>query len=140
VLSGQVDFALVAAPTGMSLVRSGNLRALATTSSSRLPALPDVPTVAEQGFDGFEAYDWKALVAPVGIQAPIVARLNAASNKALDDPDMISGLQESSEPRGGTPEQVGRIAGRICALGGHRPLVRRQGGMTGCCASDRTSQ
>jgi tripartite-type tricarboxylate transporter receptor subunit TctC len=109
VLSGQVDFALVTPPGGMSLVKSGHLRALATTSVNRLPALLDVPTVAEQGFDGFEAYDWKALVAPVGMQAAIIARLNAASNKALDDPDMIKRLQEEgSEPRGGTPEQLGQ--------------------------------
>lgn len=108
-LSGQVDFALVTPPGGASLVRSGHLRALATTSVDRLPALPDVPTVAEQGFGGFEAYDWKALVAPIGTQAPIIARLNAASNKALDDPDMTKRLQEEgSEPRGGTPEQLGQ--------------------------------
>ena len=88
---------------------SGNLRALATTSRSRLSALPDVPTVAEQGFDDFEAYDWKALVAPSGTQPAIIARINVASNKALDDPDLIMRLQEEgSEPRGGTPEQLGQ--------------------------------
>ena len=107
VISGQVDFALVTPPGGMPLVRSGHLRALATTSVNRLPALPEVRTVAEQGFDGFEAYDWKALVAPLGTQAAVVARLNAASNKALEDADMIKRLQEEgSEPRGGTPEQL----------------------------------
>jgi tripartite-type tricarboxylate transporter receptor subunit TctC len=108
-LSGQVDFALVTPPGGMPLVRSGHLRALATTSANRLPVLPDVPTVAEQGFDGFEATDWKALVAPLGTQPVIVSRLNAASNMALADPDMIKRLQEEgSEARGGTPEQLGQ--------------------------------
>jgi tripartite-type tricarboxylate transporter receptor subunit TctC len=109
VLAGQVDFALATPPAVVSLLRSGNLRALATTSVKRLPALPDVPTIAEQGFDGFEAYDWKALVAPIGTQPDVIARLNAAANKALSDPDMIKRLhEEGNEPRGGTPQQLGQ--------------------------------
>ena len=109
VLAGQVDFAFATPPAVVSLIRGGNLRALATTSVDRLPALPDVPTIAEQGFDGFEAYDWKALVAPAGTPPDVIARLNAAANKALSDPDMIKRLQEEgNEPRGGTPEQLGQ--------------------------------
>jgi tripartite-type tricarboxylate transporter receptor subunit TctC len=126
VLAGQVDFALATPPAVVSLIRSGNLRALATTSVKRLLAVPDIPTIAEQGFDGFEAYDWKALVAPAGTQPEVIAQLNAAANKALSDPDMIKRLQEEgNEPRGGTPEQLGRyLQAELARWGG---IVRASG-------------
>jgi tripartite-type tricarboxylate transporter receptor subunit TctC len=68
--------------------------------------VPDVPTVAESGYKGFEAVDWKALVAPAGTLADAAKRLNTAVNKALSRPDTIAALlADGSAPMGGTPEQ-----------------------------------
>jgi tripartite-type tricarboxylate transporter receptor subunit TctC len=58
----------------------------------RLSALPDLPTVDEQGLKGFECYTWNAILAPAGTPKPIVDKLNAAANKALADPQVIDSL------------------------------------------------
>jgi len=88
------------------LVTSGRLRALAVTSPKRLANFPDVPTVAELGYPGFEAATWSGLVAPAGTPKAIVDRLNAEANKALGTGEMKAKLQEDgSTPLGGTPQQ-----------------------------------
>jgi len=88
------------------LVTSGRLRALAVTSPKRLANFPDVPTVAELGYPGFEAATWSGLVAPAGTPKAIVERLNAEANKALGTGEMKAKLQEDgSTPLGGTPQQ-----------------------------------
>lgn len=69
-------------------LKSGKLRALAVTGRQRSPALPDVPTIAESGYPGYEAGIWFALVAPKGTPAAIVQRLNAAANAVLTQPEM----------------------------------------------------
>src|SRR5256885_16690636 len=68
------------------LLKGGKLRALAVTSAKRLPILPEVPTVAESGYAGFEAVDWKLIVAPKGTPAAIVQKMNTALNAALQQP------------------------------------------------------
>ena len=70
-------------PTYMPLVNDGKLRALAVTSSERAPELPNVMTVREAGFPGFEATAWYAIVAPAGTPADIVQKVNAATNDYL---------------------------------------------------------
>lgn len=103
-MGGQTDFYFATPPIAMPMIKAGKIRALAVTSAKRLPLLAAVPTVAESGFAGFQAEDWKALVAPANTPADVVARLNAEVNKALADPATIAKLkEEGSEPRGGSP-------------------------------------
>jgi len=107
-MGGQTDFYFATPPIAMPMLKAGKLRALAVTSTKRVALLPNVPTVAEQGYAGFQAEDWKALVAPAGTPADVVARLNAEVNKALKDKETIARLHdEGSEPRGGTPAELG---------------------------------
>jgi tripartite-type tricarboxylate transporter receptor subunit TctC len=88
------------------LVASGRLRPLAVTSPRRLAHLPEVPTIAELGFPGFEAATWSGLVAPAGTPPALVERLNAEANRALKRPEMVKKLEEDgSTPLGGTPQQ-----------------------------------
>jgi tripartite-type tricarboxylate transporter receptor subunit TctC len=76
------------------------------TSPQRLASFPNVPTVAELGYPGFEAATWSGLVAPAGTPPAIVARLNAEANKALASGEMKAKLaEEGSTPLGGTPQQ-----------------------------------
>jgi len=105
-LGGQTDYMFATPQGALSMVKGGRLRALAVTSAKRLPVMPDVPTVAES-YKGFEAVDWKALVAPAGTSPEIVKKLSAAVEKALARPATISQLlAEGSTPVGGTPEQA----------------------------------
>lgn len=107
---GQVDLCMAAPSSVAPLIKAGKLRALAVTSTQRLPILADVPTVAESGYPGFEAQDWKAVVAPAGTPAEVIAKLNAAVNKALKRQDVISALQaDGSTVQGGTPERFGEF-------------------------------
>ncbi|OZI20414.1 LacI family transcriptional regulator [Bordetella genomosp. 9] len=83
---GQVDLYFGTPASVLPLMQSGKLHAVAVTSLKRLPVAKDVPTIAEQGYPGFEAEDWKALVAPRGTPASIVDSLNRATNDALKQP------------------------------------------------------
>jgi len=91
-LGGQVDATFTGAPAVLPHVRSGRLRALAVSSTQRLAVLPDVPTVAESGFPGFDADQWYGFVAPAGTPPAAVARLNAEINKILRLPDVAQQL------------------------------------------------
>lgn len=91
-LGGQVDATFTGAPALIPHIRSGRLRALAVSSPARIAALPEVPTVAESGYPGFEADQWYGIVAPAGTPADVVARLNAAINKALVSPEVAQQL------------------------------------------------
>jgi tripartite-type tricarboxylate transporter receptor subunit TctC len=89
-------------------VKAGKLRAIAVASPQRYPLLPDVPTLAEQGFKGAEAYAWFALLAPAGTPSEVVGKLNAEANLALRQPDVADKLASlGMTPVGGTPEQLG---------------------------------
>ena len=103
-LGGQVDATFTGAPAVLPHVRHGRLRALAVSSPQRLPTLPDVPTVAESGFPGFDADQWYGIVAPAGTPAALVARLNAEINTALQTPAVAQQLAgEGAIPMPGTP-------------------------------------
>ena len=95
------------------LVAGGKLRPLAVTSPKRLATLPNVPTVAESGYPGFEAATWSGLVAPAGTPRPIIDRLNAEVAKALKRQDLMDKLREDgSEALGGSPERFAEFIKR----------------------------
>jgi tripartite-type tricarboxylate transporter receptor subunit TctC len=109
-LGGQVDFYFATPQTVVPFVQAGKLRALAVSSPKRIPVLPDVPTVAESGYKGFDTSDWKMLVAPAGTPAEIVERLNTEVEKAMAQPQTIAQLlAEGSVPIGGSPQQAAQV-------------------------------
>jgi tripartite-type tricarboxylate transporter receptor subunit TctC len=85
-LTGEVQFSSVAVPAASQFIKTGKLIGLAVTSAKRLPTLPDVPTVAESGFAGFEDYTWVGVFVPRSTPEPIVEKMNADIQKILDDP------------------------------------------------------
>ena len=103
-LGGQVDFAADFMPTYVPHVREGKIRGLAVTTAQRAGDLPDVPTVQESGFRGFEASAWFALAAPTGTPNEIINRLNAATNEFLKSPKGQDALAKlSMHAVGGSP-------------------------------------
>jgi tripartite-type tricarboxylate transporter receptor subunit TctC len=97
-------------------VKNGQLRALAVSSPTRLAALPDLPTVAESGYAGFEADQWYGVVAPAGTPRDVVAKLNAQINLALNAPDMKTRLNnEGAIATPATPEAFGQLIVRELA-------------------------
>ncbi len=100
VLVGDVSFVFFTVPSVLPQVEAGKLRALTITSATRSALVPNVPTVAEEGFPGFEVLAWYALFAPRGTPEPIVARLDAELEKILQMPDVRSKMAElGAEPR-----------------------------------------
>jgi tripartite-type tricarboxylate transporter receptor subunit TctC len=109
-IAGQTDFMFPTPQSALTLLKGGKLRVLAVTSSKRIPLFPDVPTIAESGYQGFEAVDWKALVAPAGTPPAILKRLHDETEKALAKPELIAKLlAEGSIPMSGTPEQATQL-------------------------------
>jgi tripartite-type tricarboxylate transporter receptor subunit TctC len=103
-LGGQVDLAMDFMPSYVPLAREGKIRALAVTTAERSNDLPDVKTVQESGFKGFEATAWYALAAPEGTPKDIVDRINAATNEFLKSPKGQEALAKlSMQAVGGTP-------------------------------------
>ena len=112
-LAGQVDATFTGVPAVLPHLRSGRLRALAVSSPSRLSTLPEVPTVAESGYAGFDADQWYGIVAPAGTPAALVARLNLEIDKALQTPAVAAQLvAEGAWPMPGTPEAFGALIAR----------------------------
>ena len=104
-MGGQVQMMFEQMYSAMPAIKGGRLRALAITSKTRSPLLPDLPTMAEQGFPAVEVLNWQGLVAPKGISPELVKTLNAALNKALQDPEVKEKiLSQGNEMGGGSPE------------------------------------
>jgi tripartite-type tricarboxylate transporter receptor subunit TctC len=106
VIAGRIDFVVIGVPAAAPHVKSGKLRALAVIAPQRLPALPEVPTVAEAGLPGFEVTTWYGILAPAGTPRPIIAHLNAELVKAMHSPEMkerLAGI--GTEPVTNTPEE-----------------------------------
>jgi tripartite-type tricarboxylate transporter receptor subunit TctC len=107
-LARDVQLVAVDILTAMPHIRSGAIRALAVSTSERAPMLPDIPTVAETGLQGFAATGWHGIMVPAGTPTPIVQRLNAEVNKALREPDLRDLLvQQGFILSAGTPQQFG---------------------------------
>lgn len=109
-MGGQIQLLFTGAPAVMGQLKNGQLRALAVSSPQRLDALPDVPTVAESGYQGFEADQWYGVVAPAGTPREIVAKLNDQINQALNAPALKSRLAaEGAVATPNTPEVFGKL-------------------------------
>ncbi|NRT56757.1 Bug family tripartite tricarboxylate transporter substrate binding protein [Sphaerotilus uruguayifluvii] len=110
VISGNVELYMSSVPTLLQHIRNGKLRALAVTSAKRVDDLPNVPTLNESGYKGFDAVTWFGLLAPAGTPRDVVARLNAEFNKALKSPELAKRLgDEGADAVGGTPEQFAAL-------------------------------
>lgn len=108
VVAGQVHFMIDGPPPFLGHVKAGRVRALAAANPKRLAQLPEVPTFAESGYSGMEAGLWYGMLAPRGTPRDVINRLNAAINKALQQPDVRERFAASSvEVIGGTPKEFG---------------------------------
>jgi tripartite-type tricarboxylate transporter receptor subunit TctC len=109
-LGGQVMVMFDNVPSALPHIKTGKLRALATTGGKRDPALPDLPTIAEAGVAGYESGVWFGLLAPAGTPKDVIARINAEAVKATRSPDFIKRMSELGyNILGGTPEEMGRM-------------------------------
>lgn len=106
-LGGQLQMGFTGAPVVMPLAKQGRLRALGISSARRSAAFPELPTIAESGYPGFEADQWYGITGPAGIDPAIAAKLNDAINKALASADVRARLEkEGGEPVIGPPEKL----------------------------------
>ena len=102
-VAGETQFTAISTLLSLPQIQSAALRAIASGSLTRDPQLPDLPTVAEQGFPGFEAIQWIGLLTTAGTPSEIIDRLNAEVNRALRDPDLIAKFaQQGISPAGGS--------------------------------------
>src|SRR5262249_54948355 len=99
--------------------KSGKLRALGAGMAKRVAAMPDLPTLQEQGLPGFECYTWNVFLAPAGTPKPIVDKLNTAINKSLADPAVTSALEKAGiDPTpDSTPEPTADFEKRTREMG-----------------------
>jgi tripartite-type tricarboxylate transporter receptor subunit TctC len=109
-IGGQIQMYMSSIPTLIGHIKSGKMRPLAVTSAKRADDLPDVPTVAESGYKGFEAVTWFGVVGPTGLPKDVVAKLNAGFNKALQDADVKKKLEaQGADVLGSTPEKFASL-------------------------------
>ncbi|WP_353171487.1 Bug family tripartite tricarboxylate transporter substrate binding protein [Paracandidimonas soli] len=109
-IGGQVDMYMSSVPTLIGHIRNGKMRAIAVTSLNRTDDLPDVPTLAESGFPGFEAVTWFGLVGPKGMPPEAVQKLNTAFNAALQAEDVRAKYAtQGAEASPGTAEAFGEL-------------------------------
>ena len=112
-LGGQVDSFFATPISTASQIRSGKARAIATTGAKRDPLMPDVPTVAEAGYPGYEALNWYGYLAPAKTPKEVVERLHRDIAKALANPKVVEGLRKTGvEPVAMTPDEFGRYIKR----------------------------
>ena len=112
-LTGRIQFMFATIPSVIAHIKAGNLVAIAVTSAKRSRSMPEVPTVAESGFPGFEAGSWFGLFAPKGTPAPVIAELNRATNEFIAERSVQARMiEEGADPAGGTPEQFGAFVRR----------------------------
>jgi tripartite-type tricarboxylate transporter receptor subunit TctC len=106
-LGGHIDIAMDSMAAYVPQVQDGKLRALAVASSRRFAGLPDVPTASEAGLPGFEASVWYAMLAPTGTSAPVIAKLNAATNDFLKTAQAKELFEKLGiDVAGGTPNDL----------------------------------
>lgn len=109
-LGGQLELTFNGIPPIISQIKAGKLRPLAVGSAARVPALPDVPTIAESGYPGFETSQWYGLMAPAGVPRPIIDKLHEGVVKALASDDAKKRISDDGGVvAGGTPEQFAAL-------------------------------
>ena len=106
-VAGQVHLLFDSIPSGMPHVTSGRLKALAVTSLQRSALAPDLPTIAESGLPGYSSVTWFGVYGPAGMKPELVTKINAAFNKAIQNPEVVASLAKlGAEPaKPGTPAQ-----------------------------------
>jgi tripartite-type tricarboxylate transporter receptor subunit TctC len=109
-LNGTNHYQFISPLPVVDLVATGKLRAVAVTAPTRLPVLPDVPTVGEAGFPDLIIQDWFGFLVKAGTANEIVVRLNEAINRALEKPRVREAIEKiAAEPAGGTPAEFGQF-------------------------------
>ena len=109
-LAGRLDVASVGAPAVMQFIKAGKLRCIATGTISRMAQLPEVPTVAEQGYPGFEMTQWYGLLAPASLPQPALDKLAVAAAAAVKQPAAAEKLgADAAIAVGGTPAEFARF-------------------------------
>ena len=104
-LGGHVKIYFALVPAALQHVKAGALRALAVTTETRLPYLPEVPTIAERGFSGYEISSWQGAFAPAGTPNEIVAKISGELARMLDVPEIRTRIsREGADPVGSTPD------------------------------------
>lgn len=108
VISGEIQFAIQDSMSVAPYIKSGQLRPIAIASADRSSLFPDLKTIAESGFPGFDVYTWLGFYAPAGTDSKIISALNEATNQIMNSPEMTARLkQQNSEPGGVmTPQEV----------------------------------
>ena len=107
VVGGQVEILFGSLPALLPHAKSGRVRALAVGTPKRSPSLPDVPTVAESGYPGFDASLWLAIMAPAGTPQPVIDRLNKELVTLIAAPETREALDKAgAEPLSGTPAEL----------------------------------
>jgi tripartite-type tricarboxylate transporter receptor subunit TctC len=107
-------------------IDAGKLRAIAVTTPTRFPLLPDLPAIAESGYPGFEVNAWNGVLVPAGTPAPIVQRLNAEINAVLKMPDVVQKMNDLGfDLIGGTPQAFGKLIEEDAARWG--PVIKKLG-------------
>jgi len=108
-IGGQIQLLWLSIPSVLPHVKAGRIRALAVSTLKRSASAPDVPTVAESGYPGFEYANWNALFAPAKTPQAYVRKINAQVVKALNEPEVAQKLTaQGADPAPGTPEELGR--------------------------------
>jgi tripartite-type tricarboxylate transporter receptor subunit TctC len=118
-LGGQIPSLFASAPSAVPQVKSGKIRALATTGAKRSASFPEVPTIAELGYPGYEATNWYAFVAPARTPKEIIERLNREIVRTLNTPETRDQfLSHGEEPTPSTPEELAKFIERELATWG----------------------
>jgi tripartite-type tricarboxylate transporter receptor subunit TctC len=126
-VGGQISMAFDATPTAMPQAQTGAIRAIGAGMARRIRAMPQLPTLQEQGLKGFECYTWNAILAPAGTPPAIVDRLSESINTAMEDPAVIHRLEEAGiDPTpGSTPEKARAFVEAELAKWG--PIIKASG-------------
>ncbi len=109
-LGGQIPILMMDVPSAIQHIKAGRVKVIALTTAQRSDLLPDVPTIAESGYPGFEASSWFGAFVPTGTPAPVVARLNAALRETIATPHMQNWIKaQTLEAATSTPEEFGAL-------------------------------